>query len=139
MNESENKLKVILADNRVVLREGMHCVLESEGDIEVVAETTSSAQIPDLLNSYPADAVVMNAADAEGVLAQLREAFPATRVVLVGSGVEDRPSLGPEAYLSRDMEPEELVRAVRGVGPVAGLAESKEALRNYLYSLIDAL
>lgn len=146
MNGKQNKLKVMLVDHRVVLREGMHSILESEEDVEVVAEGTTAEEALGLLQSYPADVVVMNPADAEGVLPQLRERFPAMRLVLVGEGDQDRPAHhgnpGAEACLSRDMKPEELVRAVGGLGrngSVAGLLESKESLRDYLLSLVDAL
>ena len=58
--ESAVPIKVLLADDHVVLRKGLRLLLEEEEDITVVAEAGDGREAVDLVRSRSPDVVVMD-------------------------------------------------------------------------------
>lgn len=158
----ENKVRVFLVDNQVVFREGMHLVLDDEEGIEVVGEGTSAGEALAFLENKAVDVLVMSE-DTADVARRIKFAFPAVRLIFVGNSHSgDRRAMVGDysVFLSRDMDPRELVAAVRGAGSkysdrrtgtdlskgnvdisdaVQGTDSMREVLKEHFLSMVDAL
>jgi len=158
----ETKVRVFLADNQVLFREGMHFVLEGEEGIEVVGEGTSAEEARPFLEKETVDVLVLSD-DMRDRARRIKFAFPAVRLIIVGNSYLGgrRAMVGDSILLSRDMDPRELVAAVRKAGrnntssrvpePEEGNSDSlvleqgegmdatMKALRKRFLSLVDSL
>ncbi|HEX2132347.1 MAG TPA: response regulator transcription factor [Actinophytocola sp.] len=115
-------LRVLVADDEPLITAGIRTVLESAGDIEVVATADDgSAAVRAALEHRPDVAlldITMPVLDGLGALDELRRRLPATRtVVLTSYGTE--PNVlralqhGAAGFVLKHCAPDELIRAVR--------------------------
>jgi DNA-binding NarL/FixJ family response regulator len=125
-------IRLLLADDHTVVRDGLRQLLEQVEDLDVVAAAADGEQAVSLAAEHVPDVVLM---DLEmpvlsGVEAtrQIVAAEPATRVVVLTSFADrerilDALDAGAVGYLLKDAEPDELVRGVRaaarGESPLA--------------------
>jgi len=118
------QIRVVLADDHAVVRQGIRQFLEEAGDIEVVAEAGDGAQAIQLVESHQPDVAVLDIRMPEvtGVEAtrRIKERFPQVRV-LVLTAYDDDPYVfallraGADGYVLKTASGDELVRAVRTV------------------------
>jgi DNA-binding NarL/FixJ family response regulator len=117
-------LNVLLVDDHRLMLEAMRASLESEGDIAVVGEAESGANVLPLVGQTGPDVVLLDVRmpglDGLTVLEQLRERYPSVAVVMF-SGIDD-PALvraalerGAAAFVLKHVEPRDLAAAVRQV------------------------
>jgi DNA-binding NarL/FixJ family response regulator len=117
-------IRVLLADDHVLVRQGIRQFLEEDGDIEVVAEADDGAQALRLVEEQRPDVAVMDVRMPEvtGVEAtrRIKERWPEVRV-LVLTAYDDDPYVfallqaGADGYVLKTANADELVRAVRTV------------------------
>jgi DNA-binding NarL/FixJ family response regulator len=119
-------IRVLLADDQVLVRAGFRLLLESAGDIEVVAEAANGGQAVALTREQAPDVVLMdiNMPEVDGVTAtHLIASDPrlATTKVVVLTTFDDEETVfaalraGASGFLVKDVEPDELLQAVRVV------------------------
>ena len=118
------QIRVILADDHAVVRQGIRQFLEEAGDIEVVAEAGDGAEALRLVEAHQPDVAVLDIRMPEmtGVEAarRIKERFPQVRV-LVLTAYDDDPYVfallqaGADGYVLKTASGDELVRAVRTV------------------------
>ena len=117
-------IRVLLADDQALVRSGFRMILEARDDVEVVGEAEDGAEAVALVRSLRPDAVLMD------VRMPRLDGIEATRRI-VASGAETRVLIlttydldeyvyaairaGASAFLLKDVEPEQLVDAVRVV------------------------
>ena len=131
-------IRVLIADDHAVVRQGLRTYLELQADIEVVAEAADGeAAVGEAARLAP-DVVlldlVMPRLDGVAALRLLRERAPAARVIVLTSFGEDERLFdalraGAVGFLLKDTEPAEL-RArdpQRARRPVAALARDRDA------------
>jgi DNA-binding NarL/FixJ family response regulator len=115
-------IRLLLVDDHPVFRDGLRGVFADDPDFEVVAEAANGAEAVARVERHGADVVLMDLRMPRmgGVeaIARLREAAPATRVLVLTTFDTDRDVLpaieaGATGYLLKDAPREELVRAVR--------------------------
>jgi DNA-binding NarL/FixJ family response regulator len=119
-----NPIRVLIVDDHAVVRKGLAMVLRLEPDIEIVGEAENgrvgldAAQliIPDIVL---ADLVMPEMSGQEMALL-LRRTNPTIKIImLTGTEVDDRVydlvAAGIEGYVLKNIEPGELVRAIRAV------------------------
>jgi two-component system, NarL family, response regulator LiaR len=115
-------IRVVLADDHAVVRQGLRTFLDLQDDIEVVAEAADGqAAVGATLRTDPDVLLldlVMPGLDGVGVLARLRDRDARARVIVLTSfGDEDKLfaalRAGAAGYLLKDVEPSDLVRAIR--------------------------
>jgi len=115
-------LRVVVADDHRMVREGLVMILESQPDISVVGQADDGREAVALARQTKPDIVVMdvNMPNMNGIEATriIRRDLPETAVIAVSaygeSGTaESMKSAGAVAYLTKGGEPEELVLAVR--------------------------
>jgi DNA-binding NarL/FixJ family response regulator len=113
-------IRVVLADDHAVVRQGLRTFLDLQDDIEVVAEAADGEAAVDAAARTDPDVIlldlVMPRLDGVGALKRLRESR-ARIIVLTSFGDDDKLfaalRAGAAGYLLKDVEPAELVRAIR--------------------------
>ena len=117
-------IRVLLADDHAVVRQGLRTFLELQDEIEVVGEASDGAGAVAAVERLEPDVVLMDLVmprvDGIEAIRRIRELRPATRVLALTSFVDDDkvfPAVraGAAGYLLKDVEPPELVRAIRAV------------------------
>lgn len=120
-------IRVVLADDHRIMREGLRALLERESDVEVVAEADNGRTAVELAHAKMPDVIVMDLSmpDLNGIEATRQIVGGEVDVrVLALSMHSDRRFLdgalkaGASGYLLKDCALDELVRAIRVV--VAG-------------------
>jgi serine/threonine protein kinase len=119
---SPTRIRVLIADDHAVVRQGLRMFIDLQEDMEVVAEGTNGAEAIQLTGQYQPDIVlldlVMPQMDGVEATTQIKALSPATRVLILTSfGEDDKiiPAIraGALGYLLKDIKPEALVQAVR--------------------------
>jgi NarL family two-component system response regulator LiaR len=132
------EIRVLIADDHAVVRQGLRTFLELQVDVVVVADVADGEAALAAAAEHDPDVVLMDLVmpGMGGVEAirQLREARPAARVLVLTSFLDDEklfPAVraGAAGYLLKDVEPEELVRAIRTVADGEALLHPAVAAR----------
>lgn len=117
-------ITVLLAEDHLIVREGLESLLAPESDITVVGQASDGRQAVELAEKLQPDVVVMditmpllNGLEATRRILQAR---PATRVLILSAHsddayVEQVMSLGAAGYLIKQTSAQVLARAVREV------------------------
>ncbi len=118
------RIRVLLADDHPVIREGLKALLGAEPDIEVVAEAADGPEAVSRTAELDPDIVVVDVSmpglNGAEVTAKLREARPDRKVVAL-TVHEDKGYLrllleaGAVGYVLKRSAAAELVRAIRAV------------------------
>jgi DNA-binding NarL/FixJ family response regulator len=115
-------IRVLVADDEPLVLAGVRTVLESAGDIEVVAEAGNGrTAVEETIRHRPDVALVdinMPVLDGLGVVEELRRRAPGVRAVVLTSfgaeaNVERALRGGMAGFVLKNCRPEELIRAVR--------------------------
>ncbi len=124
MSQSEPAIRVVLADDHAVVRQGIRQFLESGGDITVVAEAANGQEAMRLIRAQrPAVAVVdIQMPGLSGI--EVTRSIRAERLpvgVLILTAFDDEPYIravleaGANGYVLKTAEAEEIVQAVHAV------------------------
>ncbi len=117
-------IKVLIADDHAVVRNGLKMLLELEDDIVVAGEAADGREAVDEAQRLCPDVVLMDLTMPElgGIEATklLQEACPAAKVLVLTSIVEDSQIVaavraGAAGYLLKEASPEEVSESVRAV------------------------
>jgi len=119
---SDDLIRVLIADDHRVVRQGLRGFLETYADIQVVAGAENGVQAVALAREHVPDVILMDLEMPEmgGVEAieQIKIFSPATHIIVLTSYTEDKylfsaMRAGARGYLLKDVEPEDLVNAIR--------------------------
>jgi DNA-binding NarL/FixJ family response regulator len=119
-----NSIRLLLADDHVMLRQGTVALLRRERDIQVVAEANNGQEAVDLARQLKPDIVVMDVRMPvlSGIEAtrQIRAALPNIQVLVLTAHDDDQSvfsllEAGASGYLLKTAPISELVKAVRQV------------------------
>lgn len=117
-------IRVFLADDHAVVREGLKRILAENADIEVVGETGTGNGLAEACLEADPDVILLDITmPGPGFLELLKElkaAGRAWRVLVLSVHSEDFFALrafraGASGYLTKDHSPEELPRAIRRI------------------------
>jgi len=118
------KIRILLADDHAVVRQGFKMILSAQPDMEIVGEAANGREAVELAEQFKPDVVVMDVAMPElnGIEAtrRLLGALPHTRVIALSMHkdsvyVREILRAGARGYLLKDSGAEDLVRAIRAV------------------------
>lgn len=121
---ASRKIKILLADDHQLFREGLKRILNMEDDLEVIGECGDGIQVLEFCNHEKPEIVLMdiNMPIENGVVAteRLRDIFPDVKVIILSihddeSYVFETLRKGASGYLLKDMEAESLINAIRSV------------------------
>ena len=117
-------IRVLVADDHAIVRQGIFALLETEPDIQVVGEAQDGRQAIAEAQRLQPDVVLMDlvmpVVDGVEAIRRIRACQPQVRVlVLTSFGGEDQvfPAIkaGALGYILKDSTPAELVQAIRQV------------------------
>ena len=118
------KIKVLLAEDHVVVREGTRELIQKEPDMEVVGEANDGEEAVKLANKLKPDVVIMDIAmpKLNGIEAtkQIKVLNPAIAVLVLTAYDNDQYifsllEAGAAGYLLKNVRGSELVEAIRSV------------------------
>jgi len=119
-----DKIKVLIADDHAVVREGTRQILEQEPDLEVVAEAGDGEEATKLAGIHKPDVAIIDVAmpKVDGIAAtkQIKILYPNTAVLILTAYDDDQfvfslLEAGAAGYLLKSVRGRELVDAVRAV------------------------
>jgi len=137
-------IRVLIADDHGVVREGLRSLLEGEG-FEVVGEAATGQQAITLTGQLQPDVVLLDIRmpDVDGLqaLARIKAAHPHISVIMLTTyanpGYLARAvNLGAAGYLSKEVDPDRIPIAVRAAARGDHLLD-RELLRTALTSVAD--
>ncbi len=117
-------IKVVIAEDQVLVRAGFAKIIDAQAGMEVVAEASDGAEAIELVLRYSPDVVLMDIRmpNMDGIEATRELAatqmHKRSRVVILTTYdldeyVFDALAAGASGFLLKDVPPEELVRAIR--------------------------
>lgn len=118
------KIRILLADDHVMLRQGTAALLAREEDLEVVGQAGDGREAVDLAHRLEPDIVVMDVRMPEfsGIEAtrRIRAALPSVQVLVLTAHDDDQYvfsllEVGASGYLLKSAPVSELVDAIRQV------------------------
>jgi NarL family two-component system response regulator LiaR len=119
-----NKIKVLIADDHAVVRDGTRRILEQEADMDVVAEAADGEEAVRLAGSTRPDVAIMDISmpGVDGIEAtkRIKALYPATTVLILSAYDDDQfvfslLQAGAAGYLLKSVRGRELIDAVRQV------------------------
>jgi len=117
-------IKIILADDHRLMREGLRLLLETQPGIEIVAEAENGRETLQLVRKYKPDVVLMDIAmpDLNGIDAtrQIVSEFPKIKIIALSMHtnkkfIVEMLTAGASGYLIKDSALEELSKAINTV------------------------
>lgn len=141
----ERRIRVLLADDQTLVRSGFRLILDLVPDIEVVAEAADGARAVEAVAEHAPDVVLMDirmpVLDGIAATEQIvgREGAPRVLVLTtfdVDDYVVEALRVGASGYLLKDVEPDDLVRAVRDVA-VGQMPLAPQVLQRLVSSYVD--
>jgi DNA-binding NarL/FixJ family response regulator len=136
-------LRVLIADDHPLFRDGLRAMFESEPDIELVGEAATGQEAVDLAGRLLPDVALMDIQmpDLDGIEATRRviAASPKTRVLMVTMFEDDESVLaamraGARGYVVKGMRSADAIRAIRAVAQ--GEAIFSPAIAGRLVSML---
>ena len=118
------KIKILIADDHNVVREGTRQILEKNHDLEIVAEARDGEEAVSLAASSKPDVAIMDIAmpKMDGIEAtrQIKNRYPGIAVLILTAYDDDQfifkiLEAGAAGYLLKDIRGSELVDTIRAV------------------------
>lgn len=117
-----NKIRLVIADDHLVVRDGLRGMLESQPDFEVVAEASDGLEAVRLVNDLTPEVVLMDlrmpVMDGVTAIREIKTNQPDIQVLVLTTYDSDADILpaieaGATGYLLKDTSREDLYAAIR--------------------------
>ncbi len=117
-------IRVLIADDHVLIREGLKKLLKEEWDMSVVGEASNGQQVSDFLTDHEVDILVLDISmpgrSGLDVLKELKQTSPKLPVLVLSMHPEERFAVrslraGASGYITKESAGEELVKAIRKI------------------------
>ena len=130
---------IVLIDDHAILRQGLRSLLEREHDLQVVGEASSPGEALAVVQRTRPTIVLLDMKlspgsdnDGLGLCAQLTKRYPGLGVLVLSTFVDDALVVsaiqhGACGYVVKDVDTQELVRAIRLVAQNGSAFDSRSA------------
>ncbi|WP_273717048.1 response regulator transcription factor [Alkalihalobacillus pseudalcaliphilus] len=115
------KKRILLAEDQVLVRQGLKMMIEYSGDYVVVAEANNGSEVLDLLHQHIVDLIVMdirmpimNGLEATKII---KESYPSMKILILTTFADDEYALqalrlGACGYLLKDADRQRLLYSI---------------------------
>lgn len=119
-----DKIKVLLADDHKIFREGVRSILEKEKDMEVVGEASSGAEVLEIIKQVKADVLVLDIdigiPNGIEITELIKKDHPETKILILSMmGLHDYViqalEKGAIGFLLKNTGKDEVLTAIRSV------------------------
>lgn len=117
-------IKVVVADDHPIVRQGLRLLLSVEREFELVGEAKNGAEAVEVVGEAQPDVVILDlmmpGTTGLAAIPQIRQACPASRILILTSFTDDDQVVaalqaGAAGCMIKDSSPEELLAAIRAV------------------------
>ncbi|MDQ6601849.1 MAG: response regulator transcription factor, partial [Chloroflexota bacterium] len=117
-------IRMLIVDDHRMVRSGLRGFLEGEPGLSVVGEAETGeeaiARVPELMPDVVLMDLTMPGMGGIAAIDALRQSYPSLKIIALTSFADDEqvfPALeaGADGYLLKDIDPDELVAAIRAV------------------------
>jgi len=117
-------IRIIIADDHPLIREGIKRLVENETNMEVVGEASTSAEVYKLIKNLAVDILLLDISmpDKNGLelLKDLKYAFPKIHVIILSMYPESQYGIrslkaGAFGYVTKDSVPTKLIYAINKI------------------------
>lgn len=124
MEKGKEPLKIILADDHVLIRHGIKNLLSQSGEFEVVGEASNGEELIVMLDDHSAELVILDISMPKigglEAIAMVRERRPAMKILIFTMHKSKQyfyhaMMAGADGYLVKDDSEEDLLRAIRRI------------------------
>lgn len=141
---TERALKIVIAEDHTILREGLRALLASHPEYEVVGEAEDGREAIRSVEKHKPDLILMDLSmprmDGLGAIQEIRRRYPETKILILTVHKEEEYivetlSAGAHGYLLKDATHGELVMAIRNVlcgKPYISPGVSDKVIEGYL-------
>ncbi|HEX9373616.1 MAG TPA: response regulator transcription factor [Roseiflexaceae bacterium] len=119
-----NPMRLIIVDDHAIVRQGLRAIIRVTPDMQLVGEAENGREAVDLVTALHPDVVLMDLVmpelDGVAAIALIKRDWPAVRIIALTTFVESEQVLGAvqagaDGYLLKDVDVQELTRAIRTV------------------------
>ena len=116
------KIKIVIADDHTIFRQGLRMLLAQEDDMEVVGEAADGIEALDLVRKCNPDIVLLDIAmphmDGVKVAGKIKKTLPQTKIIVLTSYSDDQflfefLKLGVSGFVLKDSASQELIYSIR--------------------------
>lgn len=120
-----DRIRVLIADDHIIVRSGLRLLLETEPDIDVVGEASEGREALNLVEKHLPDVVLMDIAmpgmDGLEATRRIKASWPQIQVLVLTMHRSDEYffemlKAGASGYILKGAETSDLIHAVRVVG-----------------------
>lgn len=117
-------IKVVIADDIQILRQGLRAILEQDPGIEVIGLAADGKEALDLCRKRQPDVVLMDMRmpqyDGKWGITQIKRQFPQIKILVLTTfddqeTVEAAVESGADGYILKEMEDEKVIQSVKAV------------------------
>lgn len=117
-------IKILIADDHPIVRQGLSKIISKVADIEVSAEAQTGREVLEYVRKQKFDVVVLDISfpDISGleILKQIKQEYPKTPVLILSMHPEEQYAVrayktGASGYLSKQSASDEMIKAIRQV------------------------
>lgn len=121
---ANKQISVALVDDHVLIRAGLSQIINKNDGLNVILQASNGAEFLSQLKNEPVDVVLLDidmpVMDGKATLEILRKEQPELKVIMLtvhdhNSFIVNMMEAGAHGYLLKDTQPEEVIRAIRGV------------------------
>ena len=123
MSNESGRIRVLLADDHSIVREGLQAMLERSGEFEVVGQARDGVEAVEAASELSPDVIVMDVMmprkDGVEACREIMESLPGTRVIMLTASTEadaviEALAAGAAGYLQKVAGMDQFLSTVRG-------------------------
>lgn len=132
-------IKVAIADDQPLMREGLKYVIEQDSEIDVVGCASNGLEAYEICRKHRPDVVLMDLSmpEYDGIegTRMIKDEFTDTKVVILttfknAGDVVQAMDKGADSYMLKDIDPEKLIISIKSVAQGLKVIH-EDAFRNY--------
>lgn len=124
MSNINKKIRILIADDHAIVREGLRALISNAPEMELVGEAENGQKAVELVRQFQPDIVLMDlvmpVVDGLEAIRRIKTEYPQTHILVLTSFAEEEkvfPAIkaGAMGYLLKDSSPAQLLQAIHEV------------------------